>query len=176
MRKYIGKHVLELLALLVCISVPLPIYAMTSEEKELLDMLGADYTVDENGNFEAFTVDVSHSRFTAEQSQAFVQKYKNGMKVGGYEILMAQGAAGDSDTAIFDKSGNRVFWMSVDEVLGTSVMYFNVNGDFTALHYKRNSSALKQLKRRNSRKFLMGDIHKNKFSFPLHGPDYALCG
>lgn len=40
MRKYIGKLVLGLLALLVCISVPLPIYAMTSEEKELLDMLG----------------------------------------------------------------------------------------------------------------------------------------
>lgn len=138
MRKHIGKLVLGLLALLVCISVPLPVYAMTSEEKELLDMLGADYTVDENGDFEAFTIDVSHPRFTEEQSRAFAQKYKNGMKVGGYEILMAQGVAGDSDTAVFDKAGNKVFWMSYDEVLGTSVMYFNVNGDFTALHYKHD--------------------------------------
>lgn len=29
--------------------------------------------MDENGNFEAFTVDVSHPWFTAEQSQAFAQ-------------------------------------------------------------------------------------------------------
>lgn len=72
------------------------------------------------------------------QSRAFAQKYKNGMKVGGYEILMAQGAARDSDTVIFDKSGKLVFWMSYDELLETSVMYFNVNGDFTTLHYKHD--------------------------------------
>lgn len=138
MRKQIYKLVLGILALLVCISVPLPVYAMTNEEKEMFDMLGADYTVDENGVFEAFTVDARHPRFMEEQSQAFAQKYKNGMKVGEYEIMMAHGPTGDSDTAVFDKSGKKVFWMAVDEVLGTSVMYFNVNGDFTALHYKHD--------------------------------------
>lgn len=68
--------------------------------------------MDENGNFEAFTVDVSHPWFTAEQSQAFAQKYKNGMKVGGYEILMAQGAAGESDWRIFLKWKERTLNVS----------------------------------------------------------------
>lgn len=138
MRKRMYQLILGILVLMVSITVSLPVYAMTDEEKELFDMLGVDYTVDENGDFESFTVDVNHPRFTEEQSQALSEKYNQNTKVGGYDFYVEQGRYGDSAAMIYDKSGKLIFWLDYDEVLGTSVIYINKNGDFTALHYKHD--------------------------------------
>lgn len=137
MRKIIHRLLLVVLPLLVCIVVSHPVYAMSEEEKELFDMLGADYTLDENGNFEAFVADENQPRLTIEQKKAFLQKYKGNVTVGNYEVCSGAGETdGSVGIMIQNKDGKLLFCVDNCQVLGDSTIYINANGDFVALHYK----------------------------------------
>lgn len=114
----------------------LPVHAMSDKEKELFDMLGVEYTLDENGDFKGFIVDET-SHLAIEQRRAIVQKYGQKAQVGEYKVYTT--VADDPDIiniAIHDKNNKRVFFAYDWEGSGASTIYISANEDFFALHYE----------------------------------------
>lgn len=136
MKKIMRVIMLFVLPLLLSVGVVVPVYAMSDEEKGLFDMLGAEYTLDADGNFEAFKVDISTPKFTYEQKKAFYEKYKDIESVGNYNIsvslLEEQKLV---NIAVENKNGDIVFIEDNCEVLGSTTAYFDADRDFIALHY-----------------------------------------
>lgn len=159
MRKQIYRLFLTILPFLIGIVVSNPVYAMSNEEKELFDMLGADYTLDENGNFEAFIADENQPRFTVEQKKLFLQKYEGQVNVGNYTVIAGAGETeGSANIWIQDKSGNLLFVVDNCSVLGDSTVYINANGDFIALHYKDSSSE-------NVKTYAEGNVNLGEYGY-----------
>lgn len=135
-KKIIRLAIMIFLPLILCAGVTLPVYAMSNEEKELFDMLGVEYTLDENGDFKGFIVDET-SHLTVEQRRAIVQKYGQKAQVGEYKVYTT--VADDPDiinVAIYDKNSK---WVLIADDWGGSEMstiYFDANDDFFALHYE----------------------------------------
>lgn len=134
-KKIIRLAIMTFQPFILCVGMTIPVYAMSNEEKELFDMLGVEYTLDENGDFKVFIVDET-SHLAIEQRRAIVQKYGQKAKVGEYEVYTTVTEEPDIiNIAIHDKNNKRVFFAYDWEGSGASTIYINANEDFFALHY-----------------------------------------
>ncbi len=129
-----------LLLLMLCfflnVNSSIPVYAMGDEEKELLSQLGVEYTVDENGNFEAFVVSEDTPRFTYEDKVEFAQKYEGINRVGDWDINIIKD---ENDRIvsvdIMTRDGEPVFMTA-----SLSTLYCNANQEFVSFLYEDESA------------------------------------
>ena len=84
MKKIIQKIFMVMFALFLFWGSTISADAMSNEEKELLDMLGVEYKVDENGDFKEFVVSETTPRITGEDLVRFAKAYEPKDKVGKY--------------------------------------------------------------------------------------------
>ena len=98
---------------LMCMSICIPAYALTPEEKEWFDALGVDYSLDENGNFKEFHADVNMERMSYEKKLELAEKYKDVEKVGSYNMYIYAGETpNDFEFRIADKDYNDLYSFS----------------------------------------------------------------
>ncbi len=64
----------------------IPAKALTNEEKEIFDMLGVEYSLDENGNIATFLNDMDSPKFEKEDKEKFIEKYGNVTRIGDFNI------------------------------------------------------------------------------------------
>lgn len=86
------KKTLKIISLLfisvICsFGITLSANAMTDEEREMFDTLGITYSVDADGNFEAFTVDENSPKLDETIRLKFMEKYKNVTRVGDFNVV-----------------------------------------------------------------------------------------
>lgn len=126
---------------LMCMSICIPAYALTSEEKELFDALGVEYSLDENGNFKEFHADVNIERMSYEKKLELAEKYKDVEKVGSYNMYIYAGETpNDFEFRIADKDYNDLYY-ELDNEIGSSVVFFDANRDFSSFNYNDGYSA-----------------------------------
>lgn len=142
MKKIMRIVMMVFLPFLLCAGITLPVHAMSDEEKELFDMLGAEYVLDENGDFKEFIaneslIDELMSRFTVEQKMALAKEYEGKTQVGKYQVCIGTNEAPDiANIMIKDQNGNPVFLVDNCQTSGASTVYINADQNFFALHYE----------------------------------------
>lgn len=139
MRQMMKKLMLLIAPFFLWLGMCIPTYAMTEEEKELFDMLGVEYSLDDNGNFKEFQVDVNMERMSYEQKKVIAEKYKDISKVGNYNICISMGEnADDFYMEIADKDFVPIY---LDDNCCTScVIFVNQDGSFCNIGYEDASS------------------------------------
>lgn len=135
MRQLMKKILLVIATIMLSLGTCTPAYAMTNEEKELFDMLGAEYSLDENGDFKEFHVASNMKRLTYDQRMVIAEKYKNIEDIGNYKIRIRVGDNPDDFfMEIADKNYNTIYF---EENCCTSMVGFiNTDGSFSSIGYK----------------------------------------
>lgn len=104
---------------------------IVKEEKELLDMLGAEYELDADGNFVTFKVDQNTLRINDEIKEKLYNRYNGQMNIGNLRLVMGkshhEGNAWAMEIRYFDEAGS-------DNILyfddGTCNVFINPNEEF----------------------------------------------
>lgn len=143
MRKLISSIMLLFVPLMLFWGMEISADAMTKEEKELLDSLGIEYNVDENGDFKEFVVSETSSRFPTERLFELAKQYDAysstplSKEVGRYWVY-----------GVINEEGTTAEFHIIDEESNISIFtgypdltcYNDSQNNFFALHYEDMNS------------------------------------
>lgn len=137
MKKIIRRILFAMMPLLLCSLLVLPTYAMSDEEKELFDMLGVEYTVDENGNFKEFVVSENTQRMTYEKRLEIAKKYFGKKSVGNYKILsVIDTTYNGANFYVYAENDTPLFMSN-----GASDIYVDSAGNFFSLNFSSSAAS-----------------------------------
>lgn len=111
------------------------------EEKELLDMLGAEYELDANGNFVSFMVDQNSPRITNEIKEKIYNLYGEQAEIGNLRFVVGKSHHGTDlwgmEIRYYDDKGYDNILIHSD----VSDIFMNPNGDFWNNYYDEDFSS-----------------------------------
>ena len=136
MYKILKKLILTVIPFVLFLGMTISSFAMSKEEEKLFNMLGVEYSIDENGQFKEFLVSEKDGRITQDIIAECVKLYKDGEKIGNYTVQAGiDNESGYASLVIIDQNGKATFMAT-----GTSTIYVNADQSFLSLNYANGSA------------------------------------
>ena len=131
MKKIIQRVLMLIIPLFVLFHISITSFAISDEEKALFDLLGIQYSVNADGTFETFLVDMDTPKISAEAKQAFMEKYQNGSKIGNFYICVSQEENAEDAVILISSNKEKVSLYISDTV----IEYKNPSTEYTRFEY-----------------------------------------